>query len=170
MAFAATAYAGACQKSMYGVGTLTFWNNGDAAQTVEVRGRTETSFQLFPRMGHTVPEAVAGPYEVRVAGASFEAFDLEPETLQLVNLGAPTCFARADVAGKYTSGKQSARVLEVYENVRRLLIRDHIAVFPGDALPPQKPKSPYAFQRLTAVPCDKTQDPGALMTFLRDQR
>ena len=45
-----------------------------------------------------------------------------------------------------------------------------INVFLSEPLPPNHPETPYAFQRLSAVPCEILADEEAVRDFVRKQR
>jgi len=87
-----------------------------------------------------------------------------------LNLGAEACFARADVKGMYQEYGDRVRVLKAYAANERVTIADVINVFPSEPLPPNRPETPYAFQRLSAVPCEILADEEAVRDFVRKQR
>jgi hypothetical protein len=151
---------------IFGGGDIYVWNGTPAKVDVAVDGRTDDTFQVLSGVGK-LERAVAGSYDVKITpeGGSEEdqKLDLEADALELINVGSSDCFARMDVSGEYQSGKPRAVVLEAYDKQPRISIKAEVHVFPGEPLPRERPKSPYAFQRLIVIGCDIVKDNYAIV-------
>ncbi len=102
--------------------------------------------------------------------ASEWQLDLIDGKTEILNLGAEARFARTDVEGMYQEYGDKVRVLKACAANERVTIADVINVFPSEPLPPNHPETPYAFQRLSAVPCEILADEEAVRDFVRKQR
>jgi hypothetical protein len=88
----------------------------------------------------------------------------------VVNVGAEACFARSDISGMYTTGKEPVRLLQTYDKLDLLVFDVSIPVLPGEPPPAKRPKSAYAFQRLSEVPCNLMRDEAAMADWVRKTR
>ena len=147
-----------CEADIHGTGSLYVYNGTQDAVTVEIKGPTERSVSLEPRLGQMIDKAVAGTYQATIKKRSGGTTDtvsaqVVRERLTVINVGAAACFARTDVAGMYRKDRRPVVRLQVYSGVSVFQIPEAIDVPPGEMLPKHRSKGPYAFQRLSVVPC-----------------
>jgi hypothetical protein len=163
--------AAGCGKIIYGSGDLMIWNGSDQAVKVSVDGHSSGSYSVMSHMGERLEGAVAGRYRVTEQGSG-RVYELELKDggTAVVNIGAVACFARSDISGMYTTGKEPVRLLQILDRADVASFDVEIPVLPGEPPPPSRPKSAYAFQRLSEVPCSMLRDEAALADWVRKTR
>ncbi len=156
-----------CGKLFFGSGTLFVWNGTDRTLKVEVEGRTSESLTLANHSGERI-DAVAGKYRLVQGGGQHEYdVDLKDGDTVVVNLDAESCFVRSDISGMYQGGKERVRLLQSYDKGDVLTFDQDVPVLPGEPVPSSRPRSAYAFQRLSDVPCNLLRDEAAMADWVR---
>jgi len=158
---------GCSEAQMHGVGHIYIFNAGPEPLTYSLDGQSADEGTLAAERGKLISPAVAGEYRFTAGGVAGQSIELIKDHLVLFN---PTggCFARSDISGRY-SGKKPIKVLEVYR--REVIdIPDTIDVLPGKRMPATRKKSPYAFQRVSVIPCAISTNDHEVTKFVRQQK
>lgn len=160
----------ACGKVIFGGGELFIWNGGDERVDVVVDGRSSATFDIPAHRGERVEDAVAGTYRVIERKGGKEQvynFALKDGSSTVVNLDANSCFVRTDISGMYQAGKERVRLLQSYEKNEVVSFELLLPIMPGEPLPAARPKSTYAFQRLSDVPCNLLRNEAEMADYVR---
>jgi hypothetical protein len=164
----------ACDKQVHGTGTIYLYNATNSRVTVGFEGRSTFEELLRTNMGKLVDECIAGEYQVSIAkGDEFPAMvatKILKDRLTIINVDGAGCFARADVSGMYSDNKAPVRLLQAYKGEIIISIPDEIAIPPGQGMPEKRPKNTFAFQRVTAVPCEVAEDDWMIEDYLQKHR
>ncbi|MEZ4271657.1 MAG: hypothetical protein R3C68_09565 [Myxococcota bacterium] len=150
-----------CEKIFHGTGQLYIWNGSQTVVKVEASGSTPVVTVLQPESGHLFRDVTSGEYSMRVLSGSKStslAGKINKDALTVLNVDKLGCFARANIIGMYQKGKEPVEVTEVYRG--QLLIRQQgvIDVLPGEPMPVEAPRKPYAYLRFVVIPCDLVSD------------
>ncbi|MBN1960416.1 MAG: hypothetical protein JW841_05680 [Deltaproteobacteria bacterium] len=162
-----------CSKIIFGSGELFIWNGSDRRTEVTIDGRSSATLSLVGHSGARIKDAVAGTYRIveRRDGKEITYnFELKDGTSVIVNLGGHSCFVRTDISGMYQSGRERVRLLETYDKSDVVSLDLLLPVMPGEPLPATRPKSTYAFQRLSDVPCNMLNNEAKMIEYIRRQR
>lgn len=159
-------------KVVFGSGDILLWNSTDQPVDVTVDGRTSGTFTLPPHRGEHLEGSVAGAYKVteKLPTPKTTEFALKDGGTVVVNVGSAACFARSDISGMYTTGREPVRLLQLYDKLDLLVFDVSIPILPGEPPPARRPKSAYAFQRLSEVPCNLMRDEAAMADWVRKTR
>jgi hypothetical protein len=152
-----------CEANIHGAGMLYVYNGTQGPVSVEVNGPTTSSLSLEPRSGEMIEKIVAGAYQVVIKKGGAEApetisTEVVRERLTVINVAGAACFARTDVAGMYRKDRRPVVRLQVYSGASAFQVPELIDVLPDQVLPKHRSKGPYAFQRLSVVPCSIIKD------------
>jgi len=171
-AFVLALLGGSGCKIVFGSGDLLLYNGTDQSAEVTVDGRTSGTFTIPAHRGERLEGAVAGAYKVveKAPTQRQDQFELKDGGTVVVNIGSEACFARSDISGMYTTGKEPVRLLQTYDKLDVLAFDVAIPVLPGEPPPARRPKSAYAFQRLSEVPCNLMRDEAAMADWVRKTR
>jgi hypothetical protein len=159
-----------CGKIIFGSGHLFLWNGTPGPVELVVDGRSSGAFRLSSHTGERLDDAVAGSYNVTWGAAKASSgarFELKPDATVVVNVASASCFVRSDISGMYQSGRERVRLLQKYDRGEFLVFDQEIPVMPGERPPASRPKSAYAFQRLSDVPCELLRDEAGMAEFVR---
>lgn len=156
-----------CDSALYGEGDIYLWNGTEDKVEFIVQGRTPAEASLKFEQGQLLENVVAGEYVVTPTKKGVPQppipIVVTKDRMTVVNLDGRGCFARTDVSGMYTRGKDPVRVLALYEGEQVLPLQNEIAVKPGKRLPTEAPRitRETVFQRLVVVPCNLLEDDDA---------
>lgn len=155
-------------------GKLFVWNGSDQPLMVTFVDQALDDLALRPQSGHLFERVSVGSYAYTTSRAdgtqAQENIEVVQKRISIANLSQAACFARVDIAGMYTPGKERIVFLESYDNRPVLTLDDMLHVFPGEPVPPTRPKSSYAFQRMQQIPCDVVDDRISVTEYLRTQK
>ncbi len=147
-----------CNTSLYGEGSLYFWNGTSRVVKVKVEGRSNFEASLPPETGRLIEGLVAGDYSRSEDGKVKPDFALPKEHFVIINVDGKGCFARNDVAGMYKRGREPVRVLETYSSADIIDIADIVQIKPGERMPMEAPRTHFTFQRVVVLPCAMLED------------
>jgi len=161
-----------CSANIHGTGQLYVYNGTQSGVTVDVKGQEDHSLSLDPRAGEMVEKAVAGSYQAIVKkGETAETTSVEVvrDRLTIINVAGAACFSRTDVAGMYRKDRRPIVRLQVYTGASVFQIPEQIDVLPDQSMPKHRSKGPYAFQRLSVVPCSIAKDDDKVEEYVHRQ-
>ena len=167
--------AAACKSEWYGTSNVYAWNGTDQIVKLQVEGTDDLDLTLRPQSGELLRDVVAGPYTIvtkREGQPDVSArTEIRKGDLTVLNVDGLGCFARADVAGKYSANMRfPVQVVSEYSKDPVIRIESAIDVLPSELLPKNRPKSAYGFYRVSQVPCELIGDRNKMAEHLKEQR
>lgn len=163
-----------CKSQWYGSSNVYAWNGSDEVVRLQLEGSDDLDVTLRPQTGELLRDVTAGPYTIVTKhsdGTDTSArTELRKGDLTILNADGLGCFARTDVAGKYTGNGFPVKVIAEYSKDPIIRIDAQTDVLPGEVLPQQRPKSAYGFYRVNQVPCELMGDRTKIAEHLREQR
>lgn len=167
--------AAACKTEWYGTSNVYAWNGSDQIVKLQLEGTDDLDLTLRPNSGELLRDVVAGPYTIvtkREGQADVSTrTEIRKGDVTILNVDGLGCFARADVAGKYSANMRfPVQIVSEYSKDTVIRIDSAIDVLPGEILPQKRPKSAYGFYRVSSVPCDTIGDRTKMAEYLKEQR
>ncbi len=163
-----------CKSQWYGASNVYAWNGSDDTVQLQLEGSDALDVTLRPNSGELLRDVTAGPYTVvtkhKDGGDNSVRTELRKGDLTILNVDGLGCFARTDVAGKYTGSGFPVKVIAEYSKESVIRIDAHTDVLPGELLPQTRPKSAYGFFRVNQVPCELVGDRTKIAEHLKEVR
>jgi hypothetical protein len=165
----------ACKSEWYGTSNVYAWNGTDQIVKLQLEGTDSLDLTLRPQSGELLRDVTAGPYTVVTKRDGqpdvTTRTELRKSDLTILNVDGLGCFARADVAGKYSANMRfPVQIVSEYSKDAVIRIDTAIDVLPGEILPAKRTKSAYGFYRVSQVPCELIGDRTKMAEHLKDAR